>query len=72
MSMRDFHEQPFRVGKIEDKVVPLIWPDGDRCFVKLRNARIEHARMGKALAEYDAHLAEVVEFKRRRGGHAAS
>ena len=61
--MAEYHAKPFTVGEIEDGLVPLVWPDGTVRYSKLRNARIETARMVRALAEYDAKSAEVVPIK---------
>lgn len=69
--MAEFHDGPFRVGKIEHGLVPLTWADGATAYRKIRDFRIEVARGGKALAEYDSRKADVVPLKRRRR-HAAS
>ena len=61
----DFVEEPFSKPKIVDGIALLEWPDGSRRGIPLRVFRIEHARAGQALAEYDARQGEVIPI---RGG----
>ena len=69
MGVAEYDERPFKVD-IRDGVGFFEWPDGTVRCMPLRTMRIDHARVGKALAEYDARKAEVVQLRRGRR-HAA-
>lgn len=62
----DFIEDSFEV-QINRETAILTWPCGMRRAIPLDVFRMDHMRAGRALAEYDARRAEVIEFPRKHG-----
>jgi len=66
----DFIEEPCDV-EIKHGTVRLTWPSGLKIAVPLAVFRLQHERVKRTLAEFDAKRA-VVPIRKKRGGHAAT